>query len=463
MPEQLLKLCGFTPTEIEEETPRVDRLFKILGFGPEDIDRAEKRIAQNYDVRLEGVRQMLGVWLRELMAVVLARQEGKRIIHSALLAPSEKITAISLGFEDIYCGQPDWIMAVALGGILGKIGPLYEAAEKHALPSGGDHCGLNKIRLGMYLLGVVPKPDLYGVVGIVCDEEPKIENLMSELLDIPVSYIQCCQDQHMDVYPGVSQRQFEYLAESIRRDNRRFEEVIGGEVTEDMMAQAIEWRRKLTTAYFNVVQLMRHDPQPLSQADLNLLNTLVTIGVHERERALQAMQTLAREVGQRVSDGVGVVEKGAPRIMCGTFPSLVDPTFSRMIEQAGLAIPLTEASYSPKARRTLPEAGDSAGTWARRMLVINYSMVYVDRIQRLIEACQTWDIDGILFNNHHSCRVGGTEALMLKKAVKDRLGLPMLVLDWEQFDGRYYSAAQLRTRIESFADMLRMNKAGRGR
>ena len=42
-----------------------------------------------------------------------------------------------------------------------------------------------------------------------------------------------------------------------------------------------------------------------------------------------------------------------------------------------------------------------------------------------------------------------------------RDGMPYLVVEGDSFDTRNYSAGQMRTRVESFAEVLRMNKAAK--
>ena len=133
MDTKFLELFGLDSEDIEKELPRIERLFHKLRFGQDDVNHAKERIRQNFDVQLTGVRKILGVWLRELMALVLAKEEGKKIVHTAIIAPPEKSMATTLAFENVYCGEPGWIMAVVLGGILGKIDPLLEAAEEYGV------------------------------------------------------------------------------------------------------------------------------------------------------------------------------------------------------------------------------------------------------------------------------------------------------------------------------------------
>jgi hypothetical protein len=78
----LLKLCGFEVDEIEKERPRIDRAFGILGIDDEDIKRGEMRLQEYLDIDLLGVRRFLGIWMRELVNLVLAREEHDKVVYS---------------------------------------------------------------------------------------------------------------------------------------------------------------------------------------------------------------------------------------------------------------------------------------------------------------------------------------------------------------------------------------------
>jgi len=78
---ELFKLCGFEPEEIERERPRIDRAFQKLEIGPKDIARGEERLRKYFDVELLGVRKLMGIWLKILIDLVLAREEGKKLIY----------------------------------------------------------------------------------------------------------------------------------------------------------------------------------------------------------------------------------------------------------------------------------------------------------------------------------------------------------------------------------------------
>jgi benzoyl-CoA reductase/2-hydroxyglutaryl-CoA dehydratase subunit BcrC/BadD/HgdB len=72
--------------------------------------------------------------------------------------------------------------------------------------------------------------------------------------------------------------------------------------------------------------------------------------------------------------------------------------------------------------------------------------------------------DGVIMLPHYSCRVFGTDFPMMRDMLRKELGdVPMCILETDVFDPRYYTAEQARTRIESFAEMVRSAKASSNR
>jgi hypothetical protein len=84
---ELLKLCGFGPDEIESERRRVQEVFKRLGITPEDIDQTRRRLIKYYDPELQGVRKMFRLYIKDILDLVLAREEGKKRIIYGFMAP----------------------------------------------------------------------------------------------------------------------------------------------------------------------------------------------------------------------------------------------------------------------------------------------------------------------------------------------------------------------------------------
>ena len=136
MYSKLLEMCGFDPQEITKEKDRIEKTFKILGMGEKEFAAAEKRVKQLYSIELPCVRMMLKVWIKELIALVMAREEKEKIVYAIMPSPAESYLAAMLASDKLYVGYPDYVFQIGLGAIFGNLTPLLEAAEKNGLPPG---------------------------------------------------------------------------------------------------------------------------------------------------------------------------------------------------------------------------------------------------------------------------------------------------------------------------------------
>jgi benzoyl-CoA reductase/2-hydroxyglutaryl-CoA dehydratase subunit BcrC/BadD/HgdB len=59
-------------------------------------------------------------------------------------------------------------------------------------------------------------------------------------------------------------------------------------------------------------------------------------------------------------------------------------------------------------------------------------------------------------NHYHvGCRSVAGDAFIIKDEITKKLGIPVLSLEWENFDPRVYHHEQYKTRLELFKSMIR--------
>jgi len=126
--DDLLKLCGFEDEEINKERPRIEKTFQKLELGPEDMKRADTWVRENHDVALLGVKKLLRIWILELLDLVLARDEGKKIVYFGYpsITPGPGMTIKVVAPDDIYSACPDVILCHTMGQIFNKINPIID-------------------------------------------------------------------------------------------------------------------------------------------------------------------------------------------------------------------------------------------------------------------------------------------------------------------------------------------------
>jgi benzoyl-CoA reductase/2-hydroxyglutaryl-CoA dehydratase subunit BcrC/BadD/HgdB len=351
-------------------------------------------------------------------------------------------------------------MNVGMGMIFDKLSPLLEAGERTGLGVGEAHCALWQTHIGAIEKGMVPLPDLMISSGWYCDQPAEADQLLAELYGIPTVYMDGVLDGQWGEWPKINERMTRYAGRQLEKVFKKIEEVTGYTFTEEARRGGRIDQVKFFFNFNTLVEIVgRSDPQAISQADVNLPFWLTGTPIRKREEANNALTILIRETKERVERGEGVVEKGAPRIYFG-LRMAVDASILKMVESLGLAMSVVFVDWLTPRERTEKGKSTEYGQkvmegWFRRGCLYSAQ----GAIDYFAEYCKEWKVDGAILCYPYSCRPYTIPPLMSKKALKDRLGIPVLVLEGDAYDTRNYSAGQLRTRVETFAELLKMRKA----
>jgi len=454
---ELLKLCGFEEQEMESELPRVEKAFTKLGITDEDIERGKQRLAKYYDIELKGVRKVFRLIVRELVAALLVRDEGKKKVIYGFMAPGIDMlgSAVVTKSKEAFVIHHCWAFHIVVGCIFGKMVPILEAAEKKWLKEGVvAHCANVKTLVGPITLGLFPKPDLLVTSGFMCETSPKTLDLLHELYDIPVWYIDTCQDREFREYPEPTRRIASLTAKSLKRLAERIQEVVGFEITDNMLREVQDAKGKLGDALRRLKDLVESsDPLPLSPTHDNIwmcLSTL-TLSIDGIAEATEAINTLYEELRERVAKGLGVVEKGAPRVLAILPAGQTDPRLEHLACEVGIAIVAIDGSLAAPFKETSEDPYMKFGLESQQR---SMSFPLRRRIPLIIEGCKKLNIDGVLDRFHVGCRSVVADALIIEEAIKKELGIPVLLLEWENFDPRVYNHEQYKSRFEVFKAMM---------
>ena len=81
------------------------------------------------------------------------------------------------------------------------------------------------------------------------------------------------------------------------------------------------------------------------------------------------------------------------------------------------------------------------------------------RTRRIVELVDEYKIDGLLIHSNHSCKYNSLGQVDINEAVRERIGVPALLFDADQADGRFFNEEQTRSRVEAFLEMLDQRKS----
>ncbi len=447
--DELLKVCGFEDEEINRERPRLEKAFQRLELGPADMKTAETWVKENHEVELLGVRKILGLWLRELVDLVLTKDEGKKLVYYGFPTISGPAMAIAAASEQIYCTCPDIVLCYSMGQIFNKLTPIIDVGHQHGLPDGHALCTLQVIRVGGMAKGIIPVPDVVLTSSYFCDMGSKTDELLHHRYGHPAVYVDGSRDSAWGEYPHYQPETPGFLASEINRAFDKVGEILGVEITDAAKREGATRGREIFAALRELGELMKiADPQPISTVTVEMARRFTNGSASMRiiTEGAKAIGVLNQEVRERMDKGIGVVEKGAPRVMI-TVAHFADPRVMHMIENSGLSIPVNV--YVVLASKTFQNTPIISGEimaeeeMARGSFHSTYGL-----IKRAAEAAQEFNADGFIWNYMYNCRPVASTSHLLKQFVEKETGIPVLSLEFDGYDSRNYSAESMRTKVE---------------
>ena len=456
----LLEMCGWEKDDLQGQTRRIERVFSKTGIGREEVAHAEKRVKQQLDIELLGVRKLLRAWLLELTDLVLAREEGKSIVYygyPSIQGPGMAIK-IAMGAKS-YVGCPDVVLCHTLGLIFDRLNPVLEAAERRGLPPGHGLCSLQQIRNGGLALGIIPVPDLVTGSSYYCDMGSKADELLHQIYGHPAVYIDGSMDSAWGQYPLYDQQRIKFLGAQVNKIFTTVKDLFGVNVTRESMQAAGATSRRLYSALGRITSLMMTDPVPISAVPSGIaLNLAAASTGRSMTDGPEAVEILCREVQERVDRGFGIMEKGAPRVL-NFAVHFSDPAITHMMEKAGLALAASFVTVPAEKRDPslrFDNLGEELAEAAMRGGAYHSTYGFA---KRFAQAAKALNMDGVIWGYAYNCRPMAIGSHLFQQVIEEEAGVPTLSLEMDLYESRNYSAESLRTRIEAFAEMLRTRKA----
>jgi hypothetical protein len=458
---ELLSLCGFDQAESAALLPRVQQVFTRVGLTAEDVRVAESRITTYYDTELQGVRKLLGLFLKDFCNIVLMREDGrKRIVHACMLPGMDLLgSAIMDNCVDVGLISPNATFMVVLGCMFGRYGPILEAAERRWLRAGAvAHCGMVKSRVGLITLGLIPRPDLTITSGYVCETSPKVNELLEEEYGIPSLFVDTCEDRELREYPDATRATL-FAAKSMRAACAHIAQETGFQITDDILWNVLDGRVALDQAMSRLNDVIRSsDPVPLGSTHLNLLQALGCISFKGSEltEALDVLKTLYDELLERQGNGSGPLPGGTPRVLA-LFPHHhSDPRWEYLANRMGLVI--VAFDFQGSSERAVSGAGILDPRDPFEVIVQHlhgsFTQPLGGRIAIVLDLCRRLKVDGVLNHYHLGCRYVAGDSLILRDTILKELGIPVLMVEWDNFDPRSYNEERYSAKLETFRAII---------
>lgn len=311
-----------------------------------------------------------------------------------------------------------------------------------------DICPLIKSTLGLGLGKMCPYlPVINMAVGeTTCDGKKKTWEILASMVPMYV----------MEVPQKKEQIDRELWLNEVRLFKDKMEELSGRKVALDTLKQGVKTINRKREALAKLHSFRKESVLPISGKDVLLVTQVAS--TDDSERFASNVETLNKELKERVKKKVGVFPEEAKRIMVAGCPMVV-PNWKihHLVETSGGAVVCDETCTGFKYYANLVDENSTGlnellENIADRYLKISCSCFTPnqERIDEVIDLAKEYNADGVIQYILQYCHGYNIEAVKLEHALKEA-GIPVLKLETDYSEE---DIGPLKTRIEAFLERL---------
>ncbi len=296
-----------------------------------------------------------------------------------------------------------------------------------------------------------PAPDILLATEGACATHPKWWEALQRHFDCPMFIVDAAYTVDADTLP---QHQRDYYADQLREFASFMEEHTGRKLDPQRLREVVRLSDEASRLWNEIDDLRKAIPTPISQIDVfTCLFPLVTLkGTNE---AVEFYEELVAEVRQRVDNGVGFVPNERFRLIWDLFPIYHNMRLLNYFAEFGAAF-VTDLYGNAFSGRLDPD--DPFGSLAERYLSFFMRAAASGKAQLYKERAVKYAVDGIVFHSNRCCRCFTAEQPDVGNILRRDLGIPSMVFEANMVDPRGYDDEEVRSRIESFIEMLEARK-----
>ena len=374
-----------------------------------------------------------------------ARENGKKIAWITSGGPVEPLIAM-----DVIPIYPEnhgaMIGASKMGGDLceksehlGYSGDLcsYACADIAAAPINGGP------------IGGLPEPDMLICCNNICGTVLKWHEAQARhfgaplfILDTPFCHVDFSDEAH------------EYVKNQIKEYISFLEKICEKKIDHDRMMEVGKLSIEGQKLWQSVLDTTSSKPSPMSAFDA-FFHLALIVTLRGTREAVDYYEMLLDEMKTRIKTGIGAVENEKYRLLWDNLP-IWSRTKWLSEKFSSLNACLVADTYTSAWCGTMEYIDENNFL---ESIAQAYSRIYlnigVDQMaEKVIKMIDKYDIDGLIVHSNRSCKPYSFGQYDIMNIVREKRGVPGMVIEADMIDERGFSESQAETRIDAFMEAL---------
>ncbi len=398
-------------------------------------------------------------------ALARAHEDGRKVVYT--FVPGN-LTELLRSF-DLLPVLPE--INALQSGMRKLSGDFIAEAEKHGHSE--DVCTYVKCDIGMLKKGNIgptgkklPEPDLLLLSYTGCFTFMKWFELLRQEYSCPVVMLQVPYQSDGTIHP----HHREYVVRQLREEViPTLEKISGKKFDEERLRAAMKLSAQAEDDLVWVLESARHKPSPIDA----YFGGVFYIGpifsaFRGTQEGVEYYRTLREEVSERMREGLGPIlpegrmEKEKYRLVVEGPPNWTSfREFWKMFSDEGAVV--VASTYTKVGglydRGFRHDPARPLESLAEYCLGCYTNLGLPTRIGLLEQYIREYQADGFMINSVKSCNSFSVGQLLMLRQLEERTGVPGGFIESDLVDPRYFSAANIKNRLESYLQMLEQKRA----
>ena len=255
--------------------------------------------------------------------------------------------------------------------------------------------------------------------------------------------------------PFIHKTKPEHATEYVRRQcvelTKFLEKMTGRDFSEQRFEEVATLSVKAVELWKEVLSTAESRPSPFTCFDA-FIHMAPIVTLRGTSEVVDYYKLLRDEMRERVRAGTGAVPEEKYRLIWDNIPiwyamRSLGNLFS--LNKACLVADTYTTAWAVDIRLDDPLTS-MADAYTRVYLNISIDIM----VEQLIGLIERYSADGLVMHSNRSCKPYSLGQYDLSRAVSERTGKPVLIIEADMTDSRSYSEAQVRERVEAFIESL---------
>jgi bcr-type benzoyl-CoA reductase subunit B len=399
--------------------------------------------------KIKAVGKMKEIMTAYYIDAKTARQTGKKVAWITSGGPVEPLIAMDV--IPVYPENHGAMIGASKMGV-----DLCRKAE--AMGYSSDLCSYARSDISCATLdggpiGGLPRPDMLICCNNICGTVLKWYEIQARYFKVPLFILDTpfC-------HTGFSEEARRYVKGQIDEYIAFLEQACGKKFDDDRIREVGKLSVEGQRLWQAVLDTAIHRPAPLSAFDA-FFHLALIVTLRGTQEAVDYYRLLLAEMQERVAAGIGAVAEERHRLLWDNLPVWFRTKWlsEKFASQGACLVADTYTSAWCGSLKYIDE-NNFLETMAECYTRI-YLNIGVDEMARqVLEMVDKYAADGIVMHSNRSCKPYSLGQYDIQRIVREKRGIPTLMIEADMVDERSFAESQIETRIDAFLEVLKESK-----